>query len=189
MQKNKVLILTAVTIAALGGLGLVSSSQGYAKTESKYPSIVQKLINKFNLNTSEVDKIMEEEKAEREAQRKEMEAKRLQEITDKLTQAVKDGKITEDQKAKILAKFAEMKPNREQERSKEKGDFAKLTQEEWEAKRVERQKEMEQRKAEFEAWEAQLGVKLSDILGSDCFGGPMGAGKGLGGPRGFYGTK
>jgi hypothetical protein len=81
--------------------GLASAeTDGSAKT-----SLVDKLTKKFNLNKDEVKEVFEEHHAEKEALHK-------QKLEERLDQAVKDGKLTEEQKSKILAKMEELKANR-----------------------------------------------------------------------------
>ncbi len=92
--------LGAGTILTVAGMGAVSA-QG-----SNSNSIVDKLSSKFNLNKTEVQKVFDEEHTARAAEHK-------QKLEERLTQAVKDGKITADQKTKILAKFDEEKSFRD----------------------------------------------------------------------------
>jgi hypothetical protein len=65
-------------------------------------SIVEKIASKFNLNKAEVQKVFDEERTVHEAEHQ-------QAMKDRLAQAVKDGKLTQDQADKITAKQAEMK--------------------------------------------------------------------------------
>lgn len=179
MNKNRLVILSAVVLTVIGGTIAFRSTTVFAETADQYPPLIQKLVDKFNLDKTEVNKILEEERTERENQRQEMETKRQSEIEAKLAQAVTDGKITEDQKASIIAKLAEMRASKPR---REKSDFSALTDDERKTKMEEMKKEMEQRKADFESWEESLGVKLSDILGDmHTFGGgsrgPIGHGK------------
>jgi hypothetical protein len=62
---------------------------------SQFPPLIQKIIEKFNLNPSEVQKVIDEERQEREKQR-------LSLLEEKLNQAVKDGVISEEQKKALL---------------------------------------------------------------------------------------
>jgi len=83
-------------------------------------------IEKFNLNTSEVQKVIDEERQEREKQR-------LSLLEEKLNQAVKDGVISEEQKKALLEhwqnKWQERRQIREEERKwfeENKIDWQKL---------------------------------------------------------------
>ena len=168
MIKNKPLILAGLMFGAVGMFSAVSQVRVFAEDASSYPPIVQRLVERFNLDTSEVDKLMEEERAQMETRRQEMQAKRQTEIEDKLSQAVKDGKITEDQKGKILAKLNELRSNANGNRNRE--NMFELSAEERATKAEAVRAEAEQRKQEMAAWEEELGVKLKDIIGFDGFG-------------------
>jgi len=93
---------------------------------SQFPPLIQKIIEKFNLNTSEVQKVIDEERQEREKQR-------LSLLEEKLNQAVKDGVISEEQKKALLEhwqnKWQERRQIREEERKwfeENKIDWQKL---------------------------------------------------------------
>lgn len=103
--KKPLLVLGAVTgigLAGITGLGVASATTNNSGADS----IIDRVATKFNLNKDEVAAVFEEEKAARVAERE-------QKVEDRFTQAVKDGKITEEQKARILAKLEELKANRE----------------------------------------------------------------------------
>ncbi|KKS30626.1 hypothetical protein A2380_00090 [candidate division WWE3 bacterium RIFOXYB1_FULL_43_24] len=188
MKKRDTLILGGIAAAiALGGAVFFTNSKVLAQYRGKYPPIVQKLVDKFGLNTTEVDKVMEEVQAERGTRMQEMQATRHAEIETKLTQAVQDGKLTEDQKTQILTKIAEMEPV--QNRAAETEGWFNLSAEERQAKMDEMRDAREQRRAELQAWEDSLGVDLDEILGYDIFGGYGGHGGrgGFGGGQGFKG--
>lgn len=68
-------------------------------------SIVDKIASKFNLNKTDVQAVFDEDRQTHEA---EHQAK----MEERLSQAVKEGKLTEEQKTKILAKLKELKANR-----------------------------------------------------------------------------
>lgn len=91
-----------IGITSVAGLGMAS-----AETNSNgQTSLIDKIAQKFNLNKDEVKAVFEADRSERHA---EMEAK----AKEHLTQAVKDGKLTQEQADKITAKRAEMKAFRE----------------------------------------------------------------------------
>ena len=108
--KKPLLVLGAVTgigLAGAAGLGVASA----ATPSNGQDGIIDKLAARFNLNKEEVAQVFEEERAEREAERQ-------QRAEERLTQAVKDGKLTEEQKAKILVKLEELRTAREEWKSK-----------------------------------------------------------------------
>ncbi len=98
LSKSLLVLGAVTTIGAVGFIGANTvSAQG-----SNQDSLASKIATKFNLNKNDVQKVVDEQRSEHMAN---MQAK----FNDRLTQAVKDGKITEDQKTKIIAKQAEMK--------------------------------------------------------------------------------
>jgi len=99
--KKSLLVAGAVAATSIGSLGVVGAAS--AATNSTGPdALIDKLASKFNLNKDEVKAVFEEEHAAHQAERK-------QEMKDRLSQAVKDGKLTQAQADKITAKMAEMK--------------------------------------------------------------------------------
>lgn len=88
--------MTALT--GLAGVGIASAQSNPDSTQG----IVEKIASKFNLNKDDVQKIFDEDRAEHEANR---EAK----MQERLDIAVSEGKLTQDQADKLLAKQKEMK--------------------------------------------------------------------------------
>jgi len=72
-----------------------------SQTDYNFPPVIQKLVEKFNLDPAEVNGVLQED-------RKEREAKREAAIEERLDQEVKEGTITGEQKEAILAKMKEM---------------------------------------------------------------------------------
>ena len=99
-------VLVAGAVAGVGLAGITGLGVASAATSTPQDSIIDKIASKFNLNKDEVEAVFEEYKTEREEERQ-------QNVEERLTQAVEDGKITEEQKAKILAKLEELKAVRE----------------------------------------------------------------------------
>lgn len=95
-------VLGSVTLASLAGMGAVSAETGTSGRES----LITRIAQKFNLQESEVKAVFEEERTAREAER-------TKAIETELAQAVTDGKLTTEQKDKILAKRAELQAERE----------------------------------------------------------------------------
>lgn len=151
MTKTKIFlpVLTALVIgSSLLGVSLVHAQDAAGSSQS----IVQKIASKFGLNVADVQSVFDEEHAAREATRK-------AEQETKLTQAVTDGKITEDQKAAILTKHAEMQANRPTDPKA----FKDMTDEQ-------RKAEMETKKSEMEAWASENGIStetLREIMDHD----------------------
>lgn len=72
-------------------------------------TLIQKLVAKFGLKEADIQSIFDEIQTERQ---KEMQTR----FDEKLTQAVKDGKITQAQKQAILAKYKELQVKNQQSR-------------------------------------------------------------------------
>lgn len=70
------------------------------QNQGTFPPIIEKLIERFNLNKDEVKKTIEDYKTERQNQRR-------KQIEERLNKAVKDGVITEAQKEALLKKMEE----------------------------------------------------------------------------------
>ncbi len=94
------MLAAGVLGTAIVGAGVVTLSASAATTTSaRDDSLASKIASKFNLNKDEVKKVLDEDHQAREATRQADMAKKLEE---RLTQAVKDGKLTDTQKTKIL---------------------------------------------------------------------------------------
>lgn len=100
-------IAGAVGILGLGGASAASALSG---TSSSSDSLVDRLVEKFNLNKTEVQAVFDEEQKARTAERTAEQSERLQD-------AVDDGDITAEQKTKIEAKLKELQAARETERT------------------------------------------------------------------------
>ena len=166
-MNKKLIIVSAVALGTVGALSATRQSAYAEETQSKYPPIIQKLVDKFKLNESEVNKVVEEARTERQAQRRDLQAERQKIIEEKLAQAVKDGKITEDQKTKILNKINEMRTAQQNER--QEFNMRNLSQEERKAEMEKRRDEMEKKRAEFETWQKELGVDVHELVGMGPF--------------------
>jgi len=114
MKRFKKSLLVAGAVAATGIASLGAAGAASAATNSKGPdALIDKLATKFNLNKDEVKAVFEEERAVHQAERE-------QAMKDRLSQAVKDGKLTQAQADKITAKMAEMKAFHESLKDKTK---------------------------------------------------------------------
>ena len=148
MQINKKLVTLAAiaTVAGssvLGGAAIAATNND----DGNYPPIVDKIAAKFNLDKEEVKKVFDEERSEHQAEHQ-------QKLEERLTQAVNDGKLTEDQKTKLLAKMEELAAERQTEKESR-----------------------QDRRQEFEDWAEENGIKLSEVL-PKIVGGPRRGGHG-----------
>ncbi|QQS21367.1 MAG: hypothetical protein IPL87_02545 [Candidatus Moraniibacteriota bacterium] len=150
MISNKVLAVSAIAIGTALASGFALVGNVSADNIDPRNSIIDRLVSKFNLNKSEVENVFQEERAMRqEARQKEMTAR----LEDQLVQAVKDGKISEEQKALVLKKHEEMRAAR-------MADFEKrrtLTKEE-------RRSESQKRRNDMKAWLSENNIP-EDIMG------------------------
>lgn len=163
-------LLTAAAVATIGVAGL-STGAAFATTDSD-PStndptsgLVSAIATKFNLRTTDVQAVFDE-------QRTAMETEREQEVEDKVAALVEDGKLTQAQADAINAKRAELKEAREADRDSMKDMTA-----------AERKTAMEAKKTELDTW-----LKENDIDETYAYllmgGGRGPGGPGMGGPRG-----
>jgi hypothetical protein len=122
--------LVAIAVSTLG-IGAVSAAQNPSKDD-----LVSKIASRFNLSKDDVQSVFDENRAEHEQERK---AK----LEDRLTKAVENGKLTEDQKTKILAKLDE-----------NKAFFESLK----DMSKAERETALDNHKKEMEAWAKENGI-------------------------------
>lgn len=107
--KKSLLITGAVATVGLTsatGIGVASAATDGPAIEKGTNSLVDRIAEKFNLNKDEVKAVFEEEHAERKAEMQ-------QKMEERLDKAVAEGKLTEEQKQKILAKLAEVRAQHE----------------------------------------------------------------------------
>lgn len=175
MQVRKTLV-AAGAVTAIGAATMVGVAQAATTTSSD--SLVDKISTRFNVDKSEVQKVFDEDRTARQA---EME----QRYEARLTQAVKDGKLTEDQKTKLLAKHKELKAQMQKQHESRKAEreaMAGKTEAEREALMEQRKTEMDKQKSEIEAWEKANGIPTGYLgFGMHMKGGGPG---GHGGPGG-----
>lgn len=110
-------LLIAATVATIGVIGAGTTAFAHAEeqTNSGGSSLVDRLAEKFNLNRDEV-------KAVFDAERKEHQAERAQDVKDRLTDAVKNGALTQEQADHIQAVLDEIKALRGDTTPKELSD-------------------------------------------------------------------
>lgn len=99
-------IATAVGVTGLVGVG-VANAETSANGAGAHPmsSLVEAISSKFNLDKTKVQAVFDE-------QHTKMEAQRTEDVKSKLSQLVKDNKLTQDQMDKIVAKRAELEKDR-----------------------------------------------------------------------------
>jgi apolipoprotein N-acyltransferase len=151
-------LLLSIAVVTLAGASYFGTQNAFAQSSDQEgtSSLVQKISTKFGLNQSDVQAIFDEHKSEKHAKMQER-------FETQLTQAVTDGKITEEQKTKILAKFSEQKAEREANQE----EFKNMTPEERKAAHA-------QKHAELKAWAEANGIDLEVLTGAFGRGGKMG---------------
>lgn len=159
-MKNKILI-SSLVVGLVSFAGVLGLQKVRAEDTNNFSPLIQRIVEKFNLNKDEVSGVVSNFRGEQQKLRQ-------QDITDRLAQAVKDGKITEDQKNTILAKVTEWQS--------QMGTMNSLTVEE-------RRTKMNEHRTEMQEWEKNTGIDLQGILGKGA-GGTRGLGMGMMG-RGF----
>lgn len=176
LQKPAVLAaaLAGATVMVVGVAGVsaatnstagssASSSPTSSAETNPESSLIDKLVAKFGLNKSEVQSVFNQEHTEREARHQ-------KDLESRLSQAVTDGKITEDQKSKILAKQQEMQTFRDSLKEKTED---------------ERHTAMENKRTELEKWATDNSIPEKYIHFTMGHGGGKGHGfgDGMSGPR------
>lgn len=107
LKKSMLLAGVVTTVAAGSLLGISAAS---ADTANGSSNIIDKLVEKFNLNRDDVQAVFDEERSEQQAERS-------AEFSDQLQQKVDDGDITAEQKTLIEQKFSEIQTAHEAERT------------------------------------------------------------------------
>jgi len=105
---KKLLAGAVVAVGTAGAIGLGVASAATNQSGDR-PNLVDKIATRFNVDRGEVEAVFEEDRA---AHKADMEKK----FEYSLDTAVEEGKITAEQKAKILAKRAELRAEAESER-------------------------------------------------------------------------
>ncbi len=157
MNKKKMIAaaVAALGIATVVGVGSVSAATGET-------GLANKIATKFNLNPSEVQQVIDQDHQDRHAQmEKRYEAK--------LQAAVSAGKLTNEQKDKLIAKHDEMEANRKADREK----FQNMTE-------AERQAVMESRRTELEQWAKDNNIPVEYVMPGPGGRGGHGPGMGMG---------
>lgn len=147
-----------------------SSSRG--SSFNPMSNLVNAIAAKFNLNASDVQQVFDDQQKQEEANREQM-------FTDRLNQAVTDGKLTQDQANKITAKKQEL----ESQREANKASFDSQTD-------AQRKAAMEQQMADLKQWATDNNIPQEFMPFAGGFGGFGGHHGGFGhGPEDMNATK
>lgn len=151
MNKKLILPVAVLLIAGAAFYGTAAYAQG---DQNGRGEMVQDLAEKLGIDESKVQTAFDTIRAEHQ---QEMQAK----FTERLNQAVADGKLTQDQKNMILQKHEEMQAQRETEREQ----VQTMTQEERRAFMSERRDEMQQ-------WGEANGIDMQYMMNQEGSRGP-----------------
>ncbi|NTU72782.1 hypothetical protein HGB07_01240 [Candidatus Roizmanbacteria bacterium] len=157
-MNNKV-IVPALVVLTIVGIGVFGATQTSAQTNSGFTSLVEQIATKFGLKQSDVQAVFDQHRQDRQTQ---METQ----FEAKLSQDVKDGKITEAQKQLIIAKHKELAVNRQ----KYKESLKSMTADQ---RKTTREKE----KNDLETWAKQNNIDLKYLYGG--LGNGFGRGHGM----------
>ena len=142
-------ILLPVLALGVVAAGLFAVNRVNAQTTTApYDTLIQKIAKTFNLDESKVKAIFDEEHQARQTERKE---KHKQMLEDKLSQAVKDGKLTEAQKNAIISKLTEFMDQAKPQ------DFKNMTPEQ-------RKDAMQKKHDELKSWAQSQGIDPSYLM-------------------------
>lgn len=151
-MKNKIILPAAILlIAGAAFFGTTAYAQG---NQNGQRDMVQELAQKLGLDESKVQTAFDEIRSEHQ---EEMQAQ----FTDRLNQAVSEGKLTEDQKNLIIQKHEELSSQRESERDQVQ-----------EMTREERRDFMQERRQEMQQWAEANGIDLQYLMGPEGGRGP-----------------
>jgi hypothetical protein len=143
MNNKFVSLLLAVTAGTAAFVGISYLNVAQAEPNTSFPPLVQRLVDRFNLNENEVNTVMNEFRSENQQQMQNR-------LEDKLDEGVQAGDITKEQKQLILEKHKTMQL--------ERNNNINLSQED-------RRQEMLENREELQKWADENGISM------DYFGG------------------
>jgi restriction endonuclease Mrr len=129
-----------------------------------FGNLAAKIAERFGLNQDEVEAVISEARQAEMAQRQ---AEMQSNYEERLTEAVNNGQLTEEQKQLVLAKHEEIQANRQ-----EPGEFKEMSDEDRELSKTER----EQERVNLESWAEENGIDMKYLMMGDrgMRGGPGG---------------
>jgi hypothetical protein len=102
-NKTKVIVFSVIALCLLAtGFGIVKAAYG---PNDSMGGLVSAVAKKFNLSETDVQSVVSEYRTQNQAQRQ---AEMQQRFTERINQAVTDGKLTQAQANLIIAKKAEL---------------------------------------------------------------------------------
>ena len=108
-NKSKIIAAVAITLgvtaAGVGAGVAVTHAQTTANGTGRWSAFVNAIAQKFNMNPSDVQQVVDQTAQQQQSQ---MQAKRIQNIKNRITQAVTNGTLTQAQADAINAKIPEV---------------------------------------------------------------------------------
>lgn len=153
-------IATFALSAALISIVPGTFAQGYGSTNQD--TLIQKIIQKFGLKETDVRSVFTSYQQDRQEQMEKV-------YTDRLTQLVKDGKITQAQEKLLIAKHEEMQKTMQTQRTALTGKTA-----------TERKAIIDARQAELKKWATDNGIDIQYLQPRLGAGGRGMGGRGMG---------
>jgi len=151
LKKIKKRLVAAAAVATIGSMGAVGLQAVHAasntSTSDPMSSLIDKLVNKFNLNKADVQQVFDDNRAAMDAQRQADQSAKLQKLVDA-------GAITATQKTTIEAKIKEL----DAARAANKASMQGLTD-------TERKAKMDAERTALEAWAKTNGIDLTKLQG------------------------
>ena len=144
---NKKIVFPVIALTLLGGSYFAVTAASAQTSPSPMSGLSQAIAQKFNLNQTEVQDVVDTWHTQKHD---EMKKNMQQRLTEKLDQAVTDGKLTESQKQALLTKLSE------EMGSFDKENFKKMTPEQ-------RKTEIEKKRTELETWATSQGIDLNAL--------------------------
>lgn len=160
MEQNRKYFIPSLVLLTAMGTGIYGISSAGAEGGEKQASIIERIASKFNLDKSDVQKVFEEERSERQKLMRENFEKRLDEAVDK-------GELTEAQKKLITEKRAEMEKQietRRDEMGQNRKNLSSLTEAERRTEMEKRQAEMKKQREDLEAWAKENSIDKKYLL-------------------------
>lgn len=163
----KKILATALVIFAVTFAAFKLSPKVFAQNSTNpFSGIIEKLAARFNLKKEDVQKVFDEERAEKQKQMQ-------QTYEEMLNNAVKNGNLTEAQKQLLLKKHEELQKNR----AENKNNWQNLSPDE-------RKAAMQKERTDLENWAKQNNIDIKYLFGG--FGMGMKTGWGMGGHMKFW---
>lgn len=114
MKYSKKLIIAASSVGAIGAAGVGATAIAATSSgSSTYPPIVQKIASTFGLDPAKVDSVF---KQQHQDNRQNRQAK----LKSTLDQAVKDGKLTQDQENKLVTELQALRSQRKNDQRQDR---------------------------------------------------------------------